>query len=788
MVRGTVQGVGFRPFVYRHATGHGLAGWVRNTGEGVELEVEGERAALDAFVETLIGHPPPLARIEEVRATPSVPTGGAGFQVLNSRTGANEAEGGAMAEGGAGGAAAEALPVGPDAATCTACLGELRDPEDRRHRYPFINCTDCGPRFTIIRGLPYDRARTTMAAFELCDACRMEYNDPGDRRFHAEPVACPDCGPRMEWIGTGGGPGAGVDPISSAAAVLRAGGIIALKGLGGYQLACDAGDPGAVARLRQRKQRDAKPFAIMLPDLETARLLCRISEAEAAALTGARAPVVLVQRRSGAWEEYAGAVARDGYGSRRVAREVAPGLDTVGVMLPYTPLHHRLMESVGRPLVMTSGNRSGEPIAAGDQEALDRLGGIADGFLRHDREIASRYDDSVVRVDDRGDAMVLRRARGYAPEPIRLPLAAERPILAVGAQLKAAFCLVRGRQAFPSQHIGDLDDARTAVHFMETAALYRDLFRAEPACVAHDLHPDYVSTRYAEGFPEGVRRIGVQHHHAHAVSCLAEHGRLGPALGVCFDGAGYGPDGTIWGGELLLVDWHGYRRLSHLRHLAMPGGDAAAREPWRMAVAALVETFGSEADIVAAGLLRRIEARRRGPVLNMARRRVHAPLTSSAGRLFDAVAALVGIRDRNHYEGQAAMELEALVDTAEQGAYPLPLGDDGVWDSSTLVAAAVDDLTDGLDTGRVAARFHNGLAAGVAEACRRAREETGAGVVALSGGCFQNRRLSERSRSLLEADGFEVLTHRRVPANDGGIAFGQAAVAVAAQCDAGEEV
>lgn len=762
-VHGTVQGVGFRPYVYRLARERGLSGWVRNTGGGVEIEVEGDPAAVDSFVRVLEASPPPLARIDELVAAFTAPEGAGEFVVLESRPGAGSEP---------------PLPVGPDAATCDACLRELRDPDDRRHGYAFINCTDCGPRFTIIRSLPYDRPRTTMAAFELCGECRAEYEDPDDRRFHAEPVACPACGPQLRLESRGEVVEGPSDPLEAAAALLESGGILAVKGLGGFQLACDASDAAAVGRLRARKDRDAKPFAVMVHDLAAARRLCRVTAAEAELLEGPRAPIVLLERRCGGAE--AGPAST-------VAEAVAPGLDTLGVMLPYSPLHHLLLERVGRPLVMTSGNRSGEPITAADDEARERLGGIADAFLLHDRPIASRYDDSVARVDG-GGAMVLRRARGYAPEPIRLPLSTELPGMAVGAQLKGAFCVVRGCHAFASQHLGDLGEAASAAHFAGTIDLYRRLFRVEPAWVAHDLHPDYASTRFAEGLPQEVRRVGVQHHHAHVVSCLAEHGRMGPALGVCFDGAGYGPDGTVWGGELLLAYWRGYRRIGRLHHLSMPGGDAAAREPWRMAAAALVATFGSQADALTDRLFGGVPAERRAPVLAMARRGIHAPLTSSAGRLFDAVAALAGVRDHNRYEGHAAMELEAKIEPGETGAYPLPQDPDGVWDSTALIAAVVDDVARGTDAGRIAARFHNGLAAGVAAACGRAREETGVGVVVLTGGCFQNRRLTERARSILETDGFEVLTHRRVPPNDGGIALGQAAVALAALNDSHEEV
>lgn len=756
-VLGTVQGVGFRPFVYRLAREHGLTGRVWNTGAGVEIEVEGDASRLDAFADRLRAEAPPSARIDGIEVREEEARGDLVFSVMPSGVSAGELQ-----------------PVPPDLATCALCLAECLDPDARRFGYPFTNCTNCGPRFTIIEALPYDRARTTMGGFELCDDCLAEYRTPADRRFHAEPIACAACGPTLvfregERTTTDGA-------IRAAVATLRAGRIVAIKGLGGFQLACAAGGETAVLRLRERKHREAKPFAIMVPDLASARAICDVSDAEASTLSGPRAPIVLLGLRDPPAHELG------------VASGVAPGLKTLGVMLPPTPLHHLLLRAFAGPLVMTSGNLTDEPIAGGNDEAMRRLGGIADAFLLHDREIASRYDDSVVRIDD-GQVDVVRRARGYAPEPIRFPKVAPAPILAAGPQLKNTFCLVRGDRAFVSQHIGDLDDALTQAHYHDTLERYRRIFAIEPEMVAHDLHPDCTATRFACSL-EGVTTVGVQHHHAHVVSCMAEHGVTEPVIGVAFDGSGYGADGAVWGGELLVADWRGFRRAAHLAYLPLPGGDAAAREPWRMALAALAHTFGEEGADIASSLLMRIPRGRAGPVFEMARRGVHAPPTSSAGRLFDAVAALIGVRDLNGYEGQAAVELETRVDPSEAFAYPLPLliseeadpgasGDTAIWDSSALIRAVVGDLRRGADVGTIAARFHNSLSAAIVEGCRWLRETDGLDVVVLSGGCFQNRRLLTSSRTALGRAGFRVLGHHRVPCNDGGVSLGQAAVALA---------
>ncbi|HVL97607.1 MAG TPA: carbamoyltransferase HypF [Solirubrobacteraceae bacterium] len=705
-ITGIVQGVGFRPFVHGLAVRHGLGGHVRNTAAGVEVEVEGSPAALDAFATALVAEAPAAAALDGVVQTSVAPSGERRFAVATS----------------AGGAGAPA--IGPDLSTCADCLRELFDPADRRHRYPFLTCTNCGPRFTIVRALPYDRERTTLAGFPLCGDCRAEYEDPADRRFHAEAIACPACGPRLSM------------PLEEAVAVLRAGGILAVKGLGGWHLACDAADELAVARLRARKARDAKPFALMTGDPDA---LCRVSPDERALLQAPSRPIVLLERLAAA----------------PVAPSVAPGARELGVMLPYTPLHHLLAHDFGGPLVMTSGNRGDEPIAVGDDEAHDRLRDIADAFLGHDRPIQRRCEDSVVRA-----AHPLRRSRGLAPAPLSLPLAAPEPLVAAGADLKSAFCVAVGARAFPSGHLGDLSSEAAVLAFGDDLRLYLEMLGIRPAVVAHDLHPEYRSTRWA--LEQEAELVGVQHHHAHAAACLAEHGETAPALAIVLDGTGYGTDGTLWGGELLRCDLADFERVAHLEPVPLPGGEAAIREPWR-AAAAHLERAGRPVPWERWRLVRQSLA-------------VNAPPSSGAGRLLDAVAALLGVREVISYEGQAAIELEQLAGDAEARAYPCRVAG-GVIRGSDLVRAAHDDLRGGRPAAAIAAAVHEGLAAAFAAACAAAA--TPGDTVALSGGCLQNRRLARSLRRRLEAAGFRVLTHRRLPPNDGGIAYGQAAVAAA---------
>lgn len=741
-VRGQVQGVGFRPFVWREATQRALAGWVGNDSRGVVLEVEGPASQVNSFVRAL-DRPPPLARVEEIVTTELATTHHLGFSVRDSALDGRR----------------RAL-VPPDTATCGDCERELRDPADRRFDYPFVNCTACGPRYTIVQSVPYDRSRTTMSRFPLCTACRKEYEDPANRRFHAEPVCCPDCGPRLTLREADGR--ASGNALDRAVALLRGGAVLAVKGLGGYHLAADACDEVAVAALRQRKRREHRPFALMVRDLAAAGRLCHVDAAEQELLSGPARPVVLLRRRADAG----------------VAAAVAPGTPTLGVMLPYTPLHVLLLERFGGPLVLTSGNLSDEPIAFQDADAVARLGGMTEAILVHDREIHTRVDDSVMRIV-RGRVVPLRRSRGYVPAPLQLPLHGTASVLACGGALKSAFCLTRGAQAFVSHHVGDLDDWATFRAYVDGVALLRRLLDVDPTVVAHDLHPDYPSTRYAHE-QDGVELLPVQHHHAHIASCLADNGVHDQVIGVAFDGTGFGGDGTVWGGEFLLADLDGFTRAAHLDPVPMPGGDAAARQPWRMAAAHLDAAYDRAPPRLAVA---QRQGQRWEQVLAASRAGVNAPLTSSAGRLFDAVSALLGVRDVVTYEGQAAIELEHLADVTELGSYRVPVTEGAVLRVAVghLIRSVVEDMSSGVAPAVVAARFHNAVADVVVEVCVRLRATSGLGTVALSGGVFQNALLLTRCLDGLEAAGFAVLTHRHVPPNDGGISLGQAAVASARQ-------
>ena len=749
-VTGTVQGVGFRPFVYSLATRLGLSGFVGNDSGGVFAEVEGTPAAVAEFLAAVARDAPPLARIGQVVATNMQPYGSAGFSIAPSAPGAQRT----------------AL-VSADSAMCADCLAELRDPGDRRHAYPFINCTNCGPRFTIVADVPYDRPSTTMAPFAMCERCAAEYHDPANRRFHAQPVCCPACGPRLGLRGRGGSAMAAGDPLAAAAALLRDGQVLAVKGLGGYHLAVDARSEAAAAALRARKHREDKPFAVMAAGLAAARELCEVDQTAAALLAGPRRPIVLLPRRPGA-----------------VAAAVAPGNRQLGVMLPYTPLHHLLLEAAAGPIVLTSGNSSDEPIAYRDEDAFARLAGIADAFLTHDRAIHIRTDDSVVRVwggvagselAGRGREMLIRRSRGYVPEPVTVAARFPRPVLACGAELKNTFCLAKDDRVFVSHHIGDLENAATLRSFTEGIGHFGRLFGIEPEVVAYDLHPEYLSTKYALDLD--IDSCGVQHHHAHIASCLADNGHQGPVIGVAFDGTGYGTDGTLWGGEFLIADLAGFERAGHLEPVPMPGGAAAIRQPWRMAAAYLRTAFpgGPPAGL---DVVRRNE-RSWSAIVSMAGKGVNSPVSSSAGRLFDAVAALLSVRDTINYEGQAAVELEQLADPGETGSYRAAISDGPPFriQGASLVRAVTAELTEGTSAPLIAARFHNGIAALIEEGCVLARERHGLGTVALSGGVFQNLLVTERATARLEARGFRVLLHSRVPCNDGGISLGQAVVA-----------
>ncbi|NLX10191.1 MAG: carbamoyltransferase HypF [Chloroflexi bacterium] len=756
-VTGIVQGVGFRPFIYGLAVRYDLSGWVRNTSAGVDIEIVGAPDAVEAFTRAITAEAPPLARIESVEAQTIAPNGYSGFQIEHSA-----AQAGAY------------QPIAPDVATCDDCLAEVFDPADRRHRYAFTNCTNCGPRFTIIQDIPYDRPQTTMAPFTMCRDCQREYDDPLNRRFHAQPNACPVCGPRLELLPSPALPRPATwdalpdDEIAAARVLLRAGHILAIKGLGGFHLACDATNAGAVQTLRQRKGRAAKPFAVMLPDLDTVRRFCVVSAAAAQALTARERPIVLLPLLPGTI----------------IADSVAPGLTELGVMLPYTPLHHLLLEAAPDfppALVMTSGNTSEEPIATANTDALERLGLLADAFLLHNRDIHIRCDDSVVRAKSDG-ILPLRRSRGYAPYPVPLPFDAP-PLLATGAELKNTFCLARERYAFMSQHIGDLANYEALRSYEHSIEHLERLFRVQPELIAHDSHPDYLSTRYAlrRAQVAGTPTLAVQHHHAHLASCLTEHRRPAePAIGIIFDGTGLGPDGAIWGGEILIGGYGGCERFAHLRYVPLPGGDAATLRPYRVALAHLwAAGIAWDADLppVQAG-----SHAEQAIVRQQLEKRLNAPLTSSMGRLFDAVAALAGVLQTVTYEAQAAIWLEAQTDPDEAGAYPfdlVPPGDSGPAqiDPAPALRALVADLRAGVAPARIAARFHNGVAEMVRAVCEQARAATGLHTVALSGGVWQNVTLLHKTVPLLRAAGFDVLTHRIVPPNDGGLALGQAVIA-----------
>jgi hydrogenase maturation protein HypF len=730
---------------------------VLNDERGVVLEVDGRPDAVQSFLARLARESPPLAVVESVDCDRLESTGERDFRIVESTSGA----------------AADAL-VAHDAATCDDCLYELRDPGDRRFRYPFINCTNCGPRFTIVRGVPYDRPATTMARFTMCGDCRREYDDPGDRRFHAQPNACPVCGPAVQLLdGTGAPltPAPPDDAVRVAARWLRDGALLAVKGIGGYHLACDAASGVAVAELRARKRREDRPFALMSRDERAVGELVELDATERALLVSGARPIVLAPRRRGA----------------PVARAVAPGIAELGVMLPYAPLHHLLLADLAElgveTLVLTSGNLSDEPIAFRNDDARERLQSIADGFLVHDRPIETRTDDSVVRAVALGDArrpLMLRRSRGYVPDSLGLPITAPRPLLACGAQQKATFCLARAQRAWVSHHVGDLEHYAAVIAYRQGIEHFERLFALRPELVAHDLHPDYASTAFALEL-EDVQLTGVQHHHAHLAACLAEHGLEGPAVGAIYDGSGYGVDGTIWGGEILAGDLVAFERAASLRVVRMPGGARAVHEPWRMACAWLASASGERPSLPAA-LLRDVDAGRWDAVGRIAESAAVSPLTSSMGRLFDAVSALCGLRAHVSYEGQAAAELESVAVAGGDSAYSLPLRHElgkRVIDPRPAIEAVAGDIAAGVAVGVVARRFHEGVARATAEACSEAAERRGLELAVLSGGVFQNRLLLERTVALLAAAGLRVLVPERLPPNDGGIAFGQAAVAAA---------
>ena len=742
-LQGVVQGVGFRPFIYGLALRNGLKGWVYNSSEGLHVEVEGEKKAVEKFTRELPKQAPPRARIESLRFEDLAAAGYASFEIRKSVEEVGKYQ-----------------LIAPDIATCAACQFEVFDPQDRRYRYPFTNCTNCGPRFTILEDIPYDRPKTTMAKFRMCPQCQREYDDPTDRRFHAQPNACPNCGPKIE-LGDGAGKVLEVkDPISSAITFLQEGKILAIKGLGGFLLACDGKEPSVIERLRQRKGRPDKPFAIMVRDLPAAKEHCQVSEKEEQLLLSPESPIVLLR-----WKK-----------SSAIAKAVAPRQKYLGVMLPYTPLHHLLMQESGMALVMTSGNLSEEPIAKDNEEAYSRLHGITDAFLMHDRDIYVQYDDSVTAVVN-GQPTVLRRARGYAPFPIRLPFSL-KPILACGAELKNTFCLTRDEYAFVSQHIGDLETLETLNHFQRTIGLYRKLFRIQPETVAYDLHPEYLSTKYALSLPG--QKIGVQHHFAHLASCLAENGEKGPVIGLAFDGLGYGIDGNLWGGEFLLGDYGSFERRAYFEYVPMPGGAAAIQKPWRMALSYIYALLGREGVMKHLPFLSQAKEEKIRVILQQIDQKINSPLTSSCGRLFDGISALLGLCHSVSYEGQAAVELEMIADPREERVYEFFLEEERGKEIIRLkpfIEGILGDMERGIIPSVISGKFHNTLVKIAGAVCQRISGQGGPKKVVLTGGVFQNRLLSERMKAALEKAGFEVLTHRRVPCNDGGLSLGQAVIA-----------
>ncbi|MGA7614404.1 MAG: carbamoyltransferase HypF [Thermoanaerobaculia bacterium] len=745
-VGGIVQGVGFRPFIHRLASSCGVNGSVGNTARGVTIEIEGTGSALQSFLERLPAELPPLARITRFAVRDLPATGETGFQIVAS---SHEASASVL--------------VSPDIAVCPDCLREMFDPADRRYRYPLINCTNCGPRFTIIRRLPYDRPNTSMDRFPMCDECRREYEDPTDRRFHAQPNACWECGPRLDWWDSAGSRIECDDPIAAAAAALARGEIVAIKGLGGFHLAVDATNREAVQRLRERKGRVDKPFAVMVPAIDAARALCEIGSGATELLSPQR-PIVLMP-----WKR-----------STEVAEAVAPRSVTLGLFLPYTPMQF-LLFAAGAPqaLVMTSANVSEEPIAIDNRDAVARLGGIADSFLVHDRDILRRCDDTVMRLAG-GSPRQVRRSRGFVPAPIALHC--EVPsVLAVGAELKNSVCITRGNEAMLSQHVGDIENLEAFRFFEEVIAHMKQVFEIDPEIVACDLHPDYFPSRWARSL-EGKTIVEVQHHHAHVASCMAENGLTGKVIGIALDGTGYGTDGTIWGGEILVADYASFDRVASFEETPMPGGEAAIRQPWRMALAHLDRSYGRDLFNLEIPFVRQLDRGKATTLLGMISQRFNSPVTTSCGRLFDAVAALIGVRESVNYEAQAAIELEAVASEEFHGSYAADVHEGRerlVIGTAPLIEAIVGDLRRNVPAPVISSRFHRGIIEALARCCRIIGSRTGLRRVCLSGGSFQNRILLEGVIEELTGDRFEVFTHASVPTGDGGIALGQAMVAAA---------
>lgn len=747
-VSGVVQGVGFRPFIYRLAKQHNLFGWVRNTSGNVEIEVEGSDSTLKKFLSDLEISAPPVAHIEEIMVSFGPLADYADFQIRDSLKKIDQYQ-----------------LISPDIATCKSCRKEIFSVNDRRYRYPFTNCTNCGPRFTIIEDIPYDRPKTTMRAFQMCPQCQQEYDDPLNRRFHAQPNACPQCGPQLKIVDGDGRPIECNDVIAMASSLLMGGNILAIRGLGGFHLACDATNETVVSLLRDRKQRPAKPFAVMMATIEEVEKHCIVTPEERDLLQSPQAPIVLLW-----WKRHVS----------NVCSLVAPQLKYLGVMLPYTPLHHLLLAELDIPLVMTSGNLTEEPIAKDNDEALRRLQGIADFSVLHDRDIFARYDDSVFMVVE-NLPQVLRRARSYAPYPIFLPFNT-RPILACGAEDKNTFCLTKNNHAFLSQHIGDMENEETLQNYDSTIELYKRIFRIEPEIIAYDMHPEYLSTKFAHklGFEQGLEMVAVQHHHAHLAKCLLENGIMEPVIGVAFDGTGFGTDGAIWGGEFFVVDWKQCRRVGHLEYVPLPGGSAAIKRPYRMALGYLISLL--DEDVSLEGLPLEIGKEELLIIKQQLKSKINTPLTSSAGRLFDGISALCGIRGEISYEAQAAIELEMVAhDEAEVfDCYPFSIAIEygiKLIRLGEFISAVVSDIKNQVPLPIISLKFHNTIADIIAQMSRLIRKETGLSQVALSGGVFQNRLLFKLVNKILLKEDFEVFTHHLVPCNDGGISLGQAVVA-----------
>ena len=742
-IKGVVQGVGFRPFVYTLAKKYRLFGYVRNDASGVFIEVEGEKSRIEKFIAKIKTEAPPLAAIFEIKSYDIEPVGYDDFIIRDS----DDHE-------------EKFVPISPEISTCSDCLAELFDPTDPRYRYPFINCTNCGPRFTIVKDIPYDRKYTTMAPFTMCGMCQGEYNDPKDRRFHAQPNACPECGPSLTLLNDKLEKTDAPDVISEVCRLLKDGKIIAIKGLGGYHLACDALNPDAVHRLRSRKDREYKPFALMVRDIEAAKRLCCVSEDEEKLLKSTICPIVLLRKRPDC----------------PVAEDVAPYQNLHGIMLPYTPLHHLIAGESGLVLVMTSGNISSEPIVYHDEEAFDRLKNIADFYCIHNREIHIRTDDSVSRIW-RGNEMVLRRARGFAPFPILLNFKFQEKVLACGAELKNSFCLTRDNFAFMSHHIGDLENLETLTSFEEGIEHFKRIFNIQPSLLAYDLHPEYLATKYALTL-EDIPKIGVQHHHAHIVSCMIDNEIDGKVIGVAFDGTGYGTDGKIWGGEFFICDYGGFKRVGHLEYIPLPGGEKAIKEPWRIAASILYKIFNNNMFDLDINFVKELDGKKWPTIKKMIDKGINSPMTSSTGRLFDAVSALVGIRKEVYYEGQAAIELE-MAAGVEAGEYPFDLQE---LEDNTLILiepifrGIVSEIECGVGVESISSKFHNTIAKIILNMCIKIRKTSGLNRVALSGGVFQNSLLLENTYVLLDKNNFKVFTQHRVPPNDGGIALGQVVI------------